>query len=193
MEFFPASSPFQSLPAVLRALRGEVGGWEVRRLFNHVLAMLLHRRLAEVCRKFERLVARFQAGRLCRHAPGVARVGRPGMRRARLWPVRFGWLVRAASYQAAVYGAQLREILVQPGMVELLQAAPQAARILRPVCRMLAVENSLLRPGVAVAEPATKEPRVKRPRVRKPIDWGRIPLPRGVLTAVRRRRFCTSG
>jgi len=193
MEFSSPSSSYQSLLAVLRALRGEVGGWELRGVFNHLLAMLLYRRLGEICRKIERLAARFQAGRLWRRAPGVPRIGRPGSGRARLWPGRFGWLVRAASHQAAGYGAQLSDILGQPEMVALLQAAPQAARILRPVCRMLALEESLLRPGEVVAEPQAKAPRVKRRRVRKPIDWGRIPLPRGVLTAMRQRRFCTSG
>jgi len=56
----------------------------------------------------------------------------------------------------------------------------------------LAIETSLLQPGVVVPTPVLRE---RKPRVRKkrvPIDWGRIPLPRGVLTAVRRRRFCLS-
>jgi hypothetical protein len=60
---------------------------------------------------------------------------------------------------------------------------------------MLAVETSLLRPwpeGAAPeAVPAEVAPevkaRVRRPRV--PIDWGRIPLPRGVLAAARRQGF----
>jgi hypothetical protein len=83
-------------------------------------------------------------------------------------------------------------------MVALLVAAPQAARILRPVCRMLAVETSLLRPrleGAAVeieaGEIAPVAPVVKQ-RVRLPreaVDWGRIPLPRGVLSAARRQGF----
>ena len=74
-------------------------------------------------------------------------------------------------------------------MVELLKAAPQAARILRPVCRMLAIETSLLRPGVVEPEPVmrVRKPRMRKPRV--PIDWGRIPLPRGVLSAARRAGF----
>jgi hypothetical protein len=114
---------------------------------------------------------------------------------ARIWPGRFGWLVRLVSYQAAGYGCQLQVILGQPEMVDLLLAAPQAARILRPVCRMLAVETSLLRPRLvgAVAEvvPVESVPVVKK-RVRRPrvaVDWGRIPLPRGVLSAARRQGF----
>ncbi|MDR3523782.1 MAG: hypothetical protein P4L66_06725 [Acetobacteraceae bacterium] len=183
-------SSYQSLSAVLRALRGEVGGWEVRRLFNHVLALLLYRRLGEICGQIERLAARFQTGRLLRRPSRAVSGGPRRAGGARLWPRRFGWLVKAAAYQAAGYGSQLREILQQPQMVDLLQATPQAARILRPVCRMLAVENALLQPGVVVPEPAPREVKPRQRKPRPPIDWGRIPLPRGVLTAVRERRFC---
>ena len=183
-------SPYQNLSVVLRALRGELGGWTVRRLLSEVLALLLYRRLGEICGKIERLAARFQAGRLWQHAPrtraGTRHVAKTG---ARIWPGQFGWLVRAASYQAAGYGCQLRHVLEQPEMIELLKASPQAARLLRPVCRMLAIETSLLQPGVVVPTPVLRE---RKPRVRKkrvPIDWGRIPLPRGVLTAARRQGF----
>ena len=84
----------------------------------------------------------------------------------------------------------------QPEMVELLLAAPQAARILRPVCRMLAVDARLLRPrpeGAAEVVPAdvveVVRARVRKRVVRAPVDWGRIPLPRGVLAAARRQGF----
>jgi len=184
-------SPYLDLSAVLRALRGEVGGWHLRGMLSHVVMMLLYRRLGEICGKIERLAARFQAGQLRRRVPG-ARIGMRNAAKtgARIWPGRFAWLVRAASYQAVGYGCQLRHILEQPEMVELLKASPQAARILRPVCRMLAIENSVLRPGEVPPEPKVREvkPRLRKPR--PPVDWGRIPLPRGVLTAVRRRRFC---
>ena len=187
-------SPYLSLSAVLRALRGEMGGWHLRGMLSHLVMMLLYRRLGEICGKIERLVVRFQAGRLWvrarRAVPGVRRAGKTG---ARIWPGRFAWLVRAAGYQAAGYGCQLRHILEQPEMVELLKASPQAARLLRPMCRMLAIETALLRPGVPVPEPKVRvvKPRVRKPRI--PIDWGRIPLPRGVLSAARRQGFGKGG
>ncbi len=80
-------------------------------------------------------------------------------------------------------------------MVALLVAAPQAARVLTPLCRMLAVETSLLRPGV-VAVPAVECVAVVAKRVRKarPVaDLGRVPIPRGVMTAVREGRFLRGG
>ena len=183
-------SPYQTLSVVIRALRGEVGGWTVRKLLSDVLALLLYRRLGEILGKIERLATRFQAGLLRLHGPRTGAVVRGAAKKgARIWPGRFAWLVRVAGYQAAGYGCQLRHILEQPEMVELLKASPQAARILRPVCRMLAIETSLLRPGVVVPEPVirVRKPRVRKPRV--PIDFGRIPLPRGVLTAARRQGF----
>ena len=198
-------SPYLDLTTVIRCVRAAVGGWGGRGLLSAALTLLLFRRLGGICVEFERLVARFQAGRLRQVATRAAAgesVGGSSERRASpdlLWPRRFGWLVLAARHLAAVYGGQLRVILEQPEMVELLIAAPQARRILRPVCRMLAVEARLLRPrpAGAAAETASADvcvvvkARVRKPRV--PIDWGRIPLPRGVLSAARRRGIRKGG
>ncbi len=107
-----------------------------------------------------------------------------------MWPGGFGWLVKAASWQAAGFGCQLRAVLETPEMVALLAACPQAVRMLRPVCRALAIETQVLRPGVVV--PVGEEAPVRAKRVRKPrvaVDIGRVPLPRGVLSAVRQGRF----
>jgi hypothetical protein len=177
-----------------------VGGWGGRGFLAPVLTLLLYRRLGQICWKMERLAARFQAGRLWRRVPRIVDAGRvPAagddgvrVREARVWPCRFGWLVRAAVHHAAVYGCQLRAILAEPEMVALLRESPQALRLLRPVCRMLAIEMSLLRPlaegRVAVAAVVREvKARVRKPRPK--IDWGRIPLPRGVLAAARRQGF----
>ena len=192
-------SPFSDLSVVLGTLRVAVGAWGGRGWLSTALTLVLWRLVGRTCGDMERLIVRIQAGKLWRRGPRrtaevlVVAVD-CGVRggAARVWPGRFGWLVRAASWQAAGYGSQLRHILVQPEMVELLKAAPQAARILRPVCRMLAIEASVLRPGVvAVVAPlkvaAAVTKRVRKPRV--PVDWGRIPLPRGVLAAARRQGF----
>jgi hypothetical protein len=76
-------------------------------------------------------------------------------------------------------------VLETPEMVELLKAAPQAARVLRPLCRMLAIEPSILRPGVVVVAVPVKRKIVPR---EKP-DLGRVPIPRGVMAWVKRDRF----
>jgi len=200
-------SPYSDLSVVIRALRGALGGWGLRGLLSQVLVMLLYRRLGGICGQMERLSQRFQAGKLGRLTGRKRTLAVPAEAEERrrvgprqVLPRRFGWLVWAASYHAAGYGSQLQAILGTPEMIALLTAAPQAGRILRPVCRMLAVETSLLRPWLKPGSPESAaagigvvarvevvRKRVRRPRA--PVDWGRIPLPRGVLAAAKRQGF----
>ena len=196
-------SPFADLSNIILAVRWDMGDWGVRGWLKQWLVLMLYFRLTSIMRRMERLIARYQAGRL-RTAPvvPVAAVDpdrKVEMRRertpptmCRLWPARFGWLVEKAGLRAVGYACQLRHLLGQPEMVALLTACPQAGRILRPLCHMLRVETSLLRPGVEVVPRDPRPAAVVRKRVRKPrppIDWGRIPLPRGVLSAARRAGF----
>jgi hypothetical protein len=68
-------------------------------------------------------------------------------------------------------------------MVTFLAACPQAVRVLTPLCRMLAIETAVLRPGVARADPP-----VRAARVRVKPDLGRVPIPRGAMAWVRLER-----
>ena len=93
-------------------------------------------------------------------------------------------------YNGVAFGSQLRAVLERPEVVALLVEAPQIGRILLPVCRMLGVESSVLRPGVVrPVRVIVPKVAVVRKRVRKVVDWGRIPLPRGVLAAAKRHGF----
>ncbi len=122
--------------------------------------------------------------------PPVSGAGPRRLRVKRVWPGRFGWLVRACGFQAAGYAEQLRFVLAQPEMVALLAASPQAGRVLLPLCRALAVETDVLRPGVVRPVPVPRPPRAPRVRKLRPkLDLGRIPLPRGVLSAARREGY----
>ena len=177
-----------------------LGSWAAQGLIGHALALLVYGRLGRAGQAIARLMALFQAGLLrpraprapavrTEHADDVVRVVPP-----RVMPVKWAWLVGMAEWRAAVLGAQLQHVLQQPDMVALLRASPQARRVLGPVCRMLAVPPGVLRPRLEgeVAEVAAVAPvtAVKRLRTKRPpIDWGRIPLPRGVLTAARRAGF----
>jgi len=208
-----------SLSDVIHGVRGSVGRWAVLGWISSVLGLLLYRRLGEILGRMERLAARFEAGRLRPLGPRVgeriwprdptatlprsptAKLPRdptaklPRDPTAKL-PRRFGWLVRAASWHAGCYSGQLQFVLEQPRMVELLIAAPQAARVLTPLCRMLAVETALLRPRVVGSEAvaAVVPVVVKRVRAKRPaVDFGRIPIPRGVISAVRRRGLAKDG
>jgi hypothetical protein len=93
---------------------------------------------------------------------------------------------------AAGFGSQLRHLLEEPEMRGLLAQSRQARLVLAPLCRMLGIEAALLMAGVAAAVVAPVEAKVVAKRVRKvraKVDWGRIPLPRGVLAAARRQGF----
>ncbi len=170
-------------------------------MLSVALVVLLHGRLGVIRAKMERLIARYQAGKLWRRGPrkvvvvegavAEAAEARPRAKPVAVLPRQFGWLVRLAAWRAAVYGSQLRTVLHTPEMVELLRASPQAVRILRPLCRMLAVDPRYLQPGVVVGfvPPVAKvvKKRVRKPR--PPVQIGRIPLPRGVLSWARRQGF----
>jgi hypothetical protein len=129
------------------------------------------------------MVSRFQAGRV-RQVRVRAAAPRPRLEAgARLWPCRFAWLVRDVGWEAAGFGCQLRAVLETPEMVAFLAACPQAMRVLRPVCRMLAIEAQAVRPGV-------ETPRADAPvrAARAQPDLGCVPIPRGVMAWVRRER-----
>ncbi len=138
-----------------------------------------------------------QVTRDARVARGKARV-RPV---AGVWghlPRRFGWLIRLAPFEIGGYASQLACVLAEPEMVTLLRDVPQARRIVRPTAGML----GLVMPGepVGCSDPgdgAVRPARVRAARVRATrapvartkLDFGRIPLPRGVLSAARRQGY----
>ncbi len=114
--------------------------------------------------RFERLVARWQAGTL--PTPRPPRPGRPAPRAARpRLPTARAWVVHALGYQAANKAGGLAHLLARPDLAELLAAAPQAARLLRPLCRMLGVTPPLT-PGAA--RPAIRTPTTPSPAAPPP-------------------------
>lgn len=205
MEAFIPSPAALGLACVIAALRERVAAWGAIGVLDRALMFLLHRRLGEIGRRIEGMLARLHRQRLVRAGEivAVARaavVVRAGPKPGRVWPGRFGWLTLAGGYQAAGLGSQLRALLGSEEMVALLRAAPQARRVLRPLCRALMIETDLLRPGEVASVPQglqsdagrVRKVRVRRARVHKelvPIDFGRIGLPRGVLSWARREGF----
>ena len=170
------------LRMILRGLLAALGMWRV----EPVRALVLYRRISQTFERIERLLLRFRAGRLWRVAhrvQGQRQCGGVAGRGAAL-PRKFGWLVQAGGHQAAGFGAQLQATLNTQEMAVLLAASPQARRVLRPLCRALAVDV----PGMPTPAPrATVLRRRRQPRP-KPEPF-RIPLPRGVLSAARRAGF----
>ena len=170
---------------ILRGLQAALGslGLEPQQ------GVMLHGRISRIAGQIERMLVRFRAGRLWHRTvskPVQARRGGAVAGRGPALPRRYGWLVRSGGWRAAGFGSQLHFLLATPEMTELLAAAPQAGRILRPLCRALAIEM----PGVfeRPRKPVGERPKAKRKPRRKPVPY-RIPLPRGVLSAVRRAGF----
>ncbi len=194
-----------TLDGLARAVAARIAA----RAMTAAMIVLVWGRVKRAERDILRLLALFGAGRLRvlagpRAGAGAA-VVRAGARAgaARL-PVRFAWLLPLVPGEAACFAGQLRAALGEAEMVALLEASPQARRVLRPLCRMLGIERSVLgdvsrgdvsrgdvvAAGAApVLGEASAVARVRVPRVRVPVDLGRVPLPRGVLAAARRDGF----
>jgi hypothetical protein len=144
----------------MHALREIIGNHAGRHPASVAVITLLWPYLNRVAKRFEDLVRRVEAGlpvrtRAASLAPRLPRFGPPCLRRPGL-PTGFAWLIRLVPYHAACIGGQVRYLLVKPEMAALFVAAPQVARIFRPLCRMLAVA-----PGVDLP-PGLFPPRVRR-------------------------------
>jgi len=150
--------------AVAARIAPGIAGWAMQA----ATIVLIWGKLRRIEGKVQRLLARFQAGRLwVRTTPSVSRSGggrtaksplKPTAKLPRLptakLPRRFGWLMALVPYEAACFSSQLRHLLGEPEMVALLQASPQARRVLRPLARMLGIEPALLAPpGAPVIAP----------------------------------------
>ena len=191
MDSHPSPTAYETICANLRlTLRGLLAALGMWRL-DAAQAIRFYNRTGGIAQKIERLLMRYRAGRLTQ----VTRATRPAAtaqtrgetaRRGPALPRKFGWLVMAGKHEAVCYGLQLQTMLNTPEMRDLLAASPQAVRILRPLCRALAIEM----PGHPerarqTADQAT--PRKRKPRP-KPEPF-RIPLPRGAITWARREGY----
>lgn len=149
------------------------------------LVILICNRLNRIVTRLLALAAQVAAGTLraprvaCRRRETAATPREPP--RLRL-PRGFGWLIREVR-ETVQYGGQVSHILDDPEMLALLAAAPQAGRILRPLCRMMAISlpEQLRRPARPPprrkSRPrATKPPAVpsKAPTVRASTKWPRM-------------------
>jgi hypothetical protein len=146
----------------MQTLREIIGNHAGRNPASVAVIMLLWPYLNRVAKRFADLVLRVEAGTLAKPraaslAPRVRlpQFGPPCLRLPGL-PTSFAWLIRLVPYHAACVGGQVRYLLAKPEMAALFVAAPQVARIFRPLCRMLAVAPGLDLP------PGLFKPRVRR-------------------------------
>jgi len=143
------------------------------------LINLIITRIRDAKQAFARLAARIDAGTYAPRRRASTPPRPPAVQKPRPPPNplarKFGWLVPLVP-AAVVFGGQLETLLRDPGMAELLAAAPVSLRRpIRSLCWMLRVEppKILARP----ARPAQpRKPRPPRPR-REPLPPYRPPTP----------------
>ena len=142
------------------------------------LIALLWNRLSRLTRRFDALVARLQAGQPAAVYPKRTRPARappePGVLRL---PRDHWWLFRLLPREAAAaHRGRLEALLADPQTAALLAAAPEAGRILRPLCRLLAIH-----PEGALALPSAAGKPPPRPRFVKPPP---LPPPQSAIAQV---------
>jgi hypothetical protein len=136
------------------------------------LAELVWKHVFRMRHRLDALLARVAAGWLPRpatpRAPAVA--ADPTVpRRTRVCGPALGamprsraCLIRVVGYQAAGYASQLEHLLTDPAMAEFVASVPGAARMLRPLCRVLGISPPVLGfpppPPPRPAKPARPKP-----------------------------------
>jgi hypothetical protein len=168
------------LGIILRMLAAIVARRLAREPRFIALVVPLWRRINRATIRFERLMAGLAAGRL----PKPSRSGHGGSRQPNPLPCGRGWLVRVLGHEAAGCASQLQALLAEPEAAGLLALVPAAARIIRPLGRMLdpGARNRPLRAiqaaaGQYCALPPALSPEWGRPRATEP--WHRHHIVRG--------------
>ena len=125
---------------IVQSLRDAIAAHAARDRTTVALAWLVWPYLHRLAVRFAALAARVRAGRVVARATGRVRAA-PVVQRLRLpaLPQGFGWLARLAP-SILPLRSQVCHLLGDPELAALLAAAPQAARILRPLCRMLGIK-----------------------------------------------------
>ena len=145
---------------------------------------LLVARLGHLSNRLQSLFARFQAGTLRppapSHPPAPSRPRTPTatQRPYTRLPTRHLWVV-AHVRDAAPCATQIEALFATPEFPAVLAAAPQAARLLRPLCAMLGAN---LPPALALPP---RPPRQRPQRPPRPAPLPDPPLPAYIRAAVR--------
>ncbi len=95
-------------------------------------------RVARMGARLERLIGLWRAGRLPEPRKSRAGAVRSAVRAKPVFPTSPAWLL-AHVREAGAFGSQLEHLLSGEEAKAFLAAVPRAARILRPLCRMLGV------------------------------------------------------
>jgi len=136
---------------------------------------LLMARLGRMAVRLQALFDRWRTNTLSRPraARATARPSRAGRQAAPCLPRAHLWVIAHVGWQAACHGSQFQHLLDDPEIPEFLAAAPQAGRILRPLCHMLGVPQ----PAWLKLPARPRRPRVLVPLALKPSVPNAAPTP----------------
>ncbi len=175
----PAATPAARLSRIIALLAqklSSLGASYPGGLLDHVRIALILSRILPIAHRVEAIARHLARGTLRRPPtrnprPTPAKPRPPLLR----WPLRLkcghGWLSRMDPVQLGPYGTYLATLLREPDMQALIAAAPQIRRILRPLCRMLAV-TVLKEPPYATPAPPRPRPAPRpSPRAASPARW----------------------
>ena len=159
------------LTAVLKGMRLALGPY-VNAAQTPVLR-LAYDRIARVATRFQALFTRWQTNTLptprTRPAQSRQRAPKP------YFPAGRAWLAGSTDHHVRGRASQLEHLLSHPDMPKFLAAAPQAGRILRPLCKMLGITmpaTLLLSPraraggaGGGLSLPRPRQPKPPKPKL----------------------------
>ncbi|MCC6719621.1 MAG: hypothetical protein IT555_17195 [Acetobacteraceae bacterium] len=177
-----ATTLCQALAVTLSGVRATVANHIARARHLEPLLAFVYYRLTRMVLRLDRLAQRWQAGTLPKPRP--SRAGQPRAARAKPPALPFAiprgrlWLPRLVQ-PTAQYSGQVEVFLADPQTRALVEAAPQAGRILRPLCVALGIT-----PPPWLRLPDRPRP-PRKPRTPPPPPPTDRPLPDYVRAAVR--------
>ncbi len=158
------TTPFRTILDGLKVTLGLIAHRDAR---VRALLTLTWYRIHRTINRFERLVTLWQSGKLPKPRPRAARAKRPAPTtpKPRL-PSGQAWLVRRLQdHHVNTRASQLQHFLANTEeLQDFLAAAPQANRLLRPLCRMLGVPPPVPLPPRPRSARAARPRKPRRPR-----------------------------
>jgi len=157
----------QRLAAVVKQLRTAMGTHGLQDPVSQALLILLFNHLGRALHRFASLAQRVAAGTAAiRKRPPPATPRPAAAKPPKLtFPRRWCWLFKIApGHQMAAGRGHLRILLADPDMAAFLEVAPQAARLFRPLCRILGIAKAPDLPTILFPERPKRAPKPRAPR-----------------------------
>jgi hypothetical protein len=161
--------------AMLFSLIVQTVAMRYHRTRREPVALLLVPYLLRTAQRLERLIEAAATG-APRSAPTRRKRPRPGRRAGAppiALPTRYGWLLADLGHDIATWRNRLETQLATEEAKAFLAAAPTAGRLLRPLCRMLALRPAILYPPKPPPEPRPEPAAAREPAPAAP-PWPRI-------------------